>query len=434
MTDKKNKDQQELLRAIDAAMAGGEDASYRGDPAMLDIARHLSGHRPAPSSGFLAGMDAKIDGLAAGAGAVSDSMDTRAADVSAKDKDRGPAGKWLPSWLTLPRMAAAVAVLVVGLGIAGLTQALINGQPSSVQDDAGLVKETGTPAISGGVSGPAQRADEESLNAFDDAAGAGTGAPGEAGVSMPGAFPDITGSTPGAAGLPETSRVIQNADYEVEVPRGDFDDRFSRMSELAAKYGGFIVTANSRKTGEDEAQVGSITMRIATTGDNFARAQAEIEAMGGVKAKDVSGVDVTEEYVDLQSRLRSAEAQEAQMLELLKRAETIDEILTVQSRLAEIQSQIEQIKGRIKYVESRTDFATIAIDLREEGVQTESDEDESQEWGFVGAIKSAAWLAVQTVNFVILALGIVIPALLISLLFLIAGYRIFRSKRFRHGA
>ena len=430
MTDKNKKDEQELTRAIDAAMAGREDATHAGDP-MFDIARNLSERRPAPSADFLAGMDSKIAGLVAGAGTEASCADvTGAADGTARGESASPGGKWLPSWLTFPRMAAAVALLVVGLGIAGLTEALITGRPAAVQEPTGILKEPGTSA-SGGFSGQAATPQDDSAAAARSNAGVqGTG---EVAPTMPGVAPDTSG---GAAGplLPDTSRVIQNADYDIEVPRGDFDDRFSRMSALAAKYGGFIVSADTRKSGDDEAQVGSITMRIATTGDNFTRAQAEIEAMGGVKAKNVSGVDVTEEYVDLQSRLRSAEAQEAQMLELLKRAETIDEVLTVQSRLAEIQSQIEQIKGRIKYVESRTDFATIAIDLRTEGVEPAADEGDSQDWGFVSSIEHAAWLAVQTVNFVIVALGIAVPALLIALLLFAAGYRIYRSQRFRRNS
>ena len=85
-------------------------------------------------------------------------------------------------------------------------------------------------------------------------------------------------------------------------------------------------------------------------------------------------------YVDLQSVCVTPEAQETQMLELMKKAQTIEEILTVQSRLAEIQSQIEQIKGRMKYMESRTDFATITVDLRE----TKEGASETERWHQLG--------------------------------------------------
>jgi len=181
--------------------------------------------------------------------------------------------------------------------------------------------------------------------------------------------------------------------------------------------------------GNDGLNSGSVTIRVANTSDNFTRAQAEVDGLGNVTSKQISGRDVTEEYVDLQSRLRNAEAQEAQFLALMQRAQTIDEILMVQSRLAEVQSEIEQIKGRMNYMEGRTDFATISIAMRESGGDEEPDESGGINWGFVDSIEYAGWIAVQTLNFVIVALGVIVPlTVMLGGLALIA-YRIVQKRR-----
>ena len=192
------------------------------------------------------------------------------------------------------------------------------------------------------------------------------------------------------------------------------------------------MVSGDTRTGGDELKRGNITIRVTSANDSFTKAQAEIDGLGKVTSKKISGQDVTEEYVDLQSRLRNAEAQEAQMLELMKRAQTIEEILTVQSRLADIQSQIEQIKGRMKYMESRTDFATITVDLREtRDGGGETDNGGGTDWGFVSSLKYAGWLSVQTVNFVIVALGVIIPVTLMALVIYLLVYRLVIWQRHR---
>ncbi len=74
--------------------------------------------------------------------------------------------------------------------------------------------------------------------------------------------------------------------------------------------------------------------------------------------------DVTEEFTDLQSRLRNLEATETQLLRLLERAETISDILTVQDRLNAVQNDIEFVKGRLQLIDDLTDLATITVHLR----------------------------------------------------------------------
>lgn len=231
--------------------------------------------------------------------------------------------------------------------------------------------------------------------------------------------------------LPSTQRIIQSADYQVEVAQGEFNDKYSQISAIAAKYGGYVVSGDTRSSG-DELKRGSITIRVASGNDNFTKAQADLEGLGNVTSRKVSGQDVTEEYVDLQSRLRNAEAQETQMLELMKRAQTIEEILTVQSRLAEIQSQIEQIKGRMKYTESRTDFATITVDLRETKEGVSETESVGTNWGFIDSLKYAGWLAVQTLNFVIVALAVIVPLTFMGGGLAILFYRLAQWRRNRN--
>ena len=69
------------------------------------------------------------------------------------------------------------------------------------------------------------------------------------------------------------------------------------------------------------------------------------------RSESTTGQDVTEQYTDLDSQLRNLEASEAQLLELMKQAGTVEEILKVQQELTNTRGQIEQIKGQMQYLE-----------------------------------------------------------------------------------
>ena len=74
--------------------------------------------------------------------------------------------------------------------------------------------------------------------------------------------------------------------------------------------------------------------------------------------------DVSEEYSDLQARLRNLEASETRLLELLGRAENISEVLQVQDRINNVRGEIERTLGRITLLDKLSDLATITVHLR----------------------------------------------------------------------
>jgi hypothetical protein len=276
-----------------------------------------------------------------------------------------------------------------------------------------------------GVAGPAEAAGD--VMAPDSNYSGGSAGQSSAGAGSVGSV----GSTGTAAGLPSTQMVIKTADYRIEIAPGEFDDKYSQLAAIAAKYGGYVVSGDTR-SGEDQLKHGTVTIRVASANDGFGKAQAEIDSLGNVTSRKISGDDVSEEYVDLQSRLRNAQAQEAQMLELMKKAATIEEILTVQARLADIQAEIEQIKGRLQYMDTRIQYATITVDLRETGGEgSDGGSGQDIEWGFVESLRYAGWLAVQSVNFVIVSLGIIIPVLVIGLGLFLLGRLVVKRMRER---
>jgi predicted component of type VI protein secretion system len=76
---------------------------------------------------------------------------------------------------------------------------------------------------------------------------------------------------------------------------------------------------------------------------------------------------VSDEYVDLEARLRHNQAQERFYLSLLDRAEDVDDAIAVQQQVAGIQQTIEQIEGRLRFLDERTSYSRLTVELFEAG-------------------------------------------------------------------
>ena len=158
-----------------------------------------------------------------------------------------------------------------------------------------------------------------------------------------------------------TDRMIIRTAYLTLVV-DDVSASLTQINNLAATYGGFVVNSN---ISEDQNRLyASISFRVDSA--RFSEALQALRNMAvDVKAESTSGQDVTEQYTDLTSRLRNLEASEAQLLELMKQAGTVDEILEVQRELTNTRGQIEQIKGQMQYLEQSSDLALINASLEQ---------------------------------------------------------------------
>ncbi len=158
--------------------------------------------------------------------------------------------------------------------------------------------------------------------------------------------------------------VIYNAEMDIRVD--NFEKARNALEQKAKGYNGYIVQSDSNRY-DGEQQSGTMTFRIPQ--EHFQAFLNDAEGLSvQVNNRHVSGQDVTEEYVDLDSRLKSKKAVEARLLEFMKQAQKTEDILKISSDLADVQEQIEQIAGRKKFLENQTAFSTVTITLQENEV------------------------------------------------------------------
>lgn len=127
---------------------------------------------------------------------------------------------------------------------------------------------------------------------------------------------------------------------------------------IAGIPGAFIATAEVRQL--RERQPSMFTLRVPA--EAFDQAMSALRALAQeVLVEQVAARDVTEEYTDLDARLRNLQAAETQLLTFLEKAEAVDDLLKVEKRLAEVRQEIEQLQGRVNVLENRIALATIHL-------------------------------------------------------------------------
>jgi hypothetical protein len=172
------------------------------------------------------------------------------------------------------------------------------------------------------------------------------------------------GSILGEFTLPQvTTKVVKTATLSIEVVRGRFDQQFEQATLVAARHGGFV--ASSRVTAGRHPR-GTLVIRVPAS--QFEATLAELRRLGTVTGEDISGQDVTAQYVDLQARLRNWEAQEVVLLRLMRQSTSIEDSLKVQRALQDVQLAIEEIRGQLRVLDDQTEMSTISLSLTERGV------------------------------------------------------------------
>ncbi|MEK5205787.1 DUF4349 domain-containing protein [Psychrobacillus sp. FSL H8-0510] len=163
---------------------------------------------------------------------------------------------------------------------------------------------------------------------------------------------------------PSTRMIIHQARISTNVK--DLKKAQHNMEQRVKDYGGYIVESNVYLE-SDETSSGKMIVRIPEKHFETFLSEAEVEA-SKVLEKNVTGQDVTEQYVDLSSRVKSKSAVEERLLAFMKDAEKTEDLLKISSDLAKVQEEIEVLVGKIKYLENQTSFSTIELTMFENRV------------------------------------------------------------------
>ncbi|OPH47732.1 hypothetical protein BC351_09905 [Paenibacillus ferrarius] len=141
------------------------------------------------------------------------------------------------------------------------------------------------------------------------------------------------------------------------MPVEDYSKSQTALRDLVTLSGAYILQfSENANTGE---RGGTYTIKVAANG--FVSLLDGLEKISPSLQRNVQGQDVTEQYVDLSSRLKAKELVEARLLSFMEKASKTDDLLAFSNELSKVQETIEQIKGQMRYLDQNVAFSTIEL-------------------------------------------------------------------------
>lgn len=168
----------------------------------------------------------------------------------------------------------------------------------------------------------------------------------------------------------EGRKLIRTVRLEVETL--EFDELLAYVQNKTAELGGYIESMNVYNgsgyttyygNGYRQERNASLTLRIPK--DNLDLLLTEVDTRGNVINRSEQEVDVTLDYVDLDSHKQVLLAEQERLLDMMERAETIEDLITLESRLSDIRYQIESMESRLRTYDNQIDYSTVYLSLNE---------------------------------------------------------------------
>ncbi len=224
-------------------------------------------------------------------------------------------------------------------------------------------------------------------------------------------------------------KVIYNADIHIEVK--DYQKTVNDIQKEINKLQGYIIESTMYSEPEDQLKNGQMTVRIPQ--EHF---QSFIELVedgsSRVLESSTSGQDVTEAYIDLESRLKSKQIVEDRLVEFMDKAEKTEDLLKISNDLAKVQEEIEEITGKLKYLDNKTDLATVTIYIFEKNVNlTSPGKDQLNTWDQTKEqfMKSTNFIITAFSNLFVLLVGNIPVIILLGIIGTIIGLIIRRLTK-----
>ena len=232
-----------------------------------------------------------------------------------------------------------------------------------------------------------------------------------------GAAQDQTGSN-----LPVIQpKIIKSAAVSIEVAKGTFEESMAKVTKTAETLGGYVSTTESYSDEDGNLTSGRVIIRV--PGEKFNTAIDDIKKAGELKSISITGQDVTQEYVDLESRLKNFEAQEKILLDLMNKSTNVADSIEVQRELSNVQGEMEVIKGRMNYLDNLVGFSTIDAYIAEPAVVPPV-----EAGGFVNAVKRGIEGAVKVLNGLAFFFIAISPILVLAAIVLLIIWLSIRSR------
>ena len=208
-----------------------------------------------------------------------------------------------------------------------------------------------------------------------------------------------------STGIEENRKLIRTVTMAAET--ADLDKILSDLDARLAELGGYVQNKSVQNGRGSSDRYATLTLRIPA--DRLDAFVDHVEDATNILSSSEKAEDVTLKYSATESRIKALETQEARLLELLAEAKTLDDLLTLESKLATVRQELETVKSQLKLYDSLIDYGTINLTITEVKEYTPVEVEEPTTWeristGFVKSLKGVWTILTELFIFLIVAL------------------------------
>ena len=160
--------------------------------------------------------------------------------------------------------------------------------------------------------------------------------------------------------------IVKNAQVGLLVE--DTDSAINRAIGIVVEYDGYIINNRTwfdEKQKTPQTRYKNATLTIGVPVQNFEEMLGRLKELAVIVTNEtITGQDVSDQYVDLESRLVNLESTAGRIRDFLKEAKDVDKALEVSNKLGQVEAEIEQVKGRMNYLKDKSAFSTITLEIR----------------------------------------------------------------------
>lgn len=225
-------------------------------------------------------------------------------------------------------------------------------------------------------------------------------------------------SPEGESGLDEgrmPEKIIQSG--HIELGSSSFDMTIRHIKELVETNEGFVQDASLQVIERRGWQGRYYHATLRVPADRFQSTKNNLEQLGKVINSRESAENVTASYYDMESRLKTREIEEQRVLEMIQKAEKVEDLLMLEQRLGEIRTDIELYQSRMLNIDRLSAYATITVQVTEmtpeESLVTSNDLGDRVRSGFIKSVNMTVYIFQEIVVFLA---GALVPAVLIGIL------------------
>ncbi len=196
-----------------------------------------------------------------------------------------------------------------------------------------------------------------------------------------------SGGAENAAPAMDPEKIIYSASVNVETT--DFDASLAGLDALVKRYGGFVESSSlngnnyySQSRGYTSSRSADYVLRIPSA--RFNELMTSLSELGNVPYSYTYTENITAQYYDVDARLTACRTQEARLLEMMEKAETVEDLIRIEDRLADLRYQIESLQSTLKNWDRQVSYSSVNLHLSEVAVYTPTEEP-----GYLSQLKDA---------------------------------------------